>query len=82
MRTKEPGFSRCVYAMCGVIWHISATSEAITIKFDKVTASVMRMHHISIFSSLHLDLWAHNHVLHDTGQCMLSEWAFSVQMSE
>ena len=26
-------------------------TEAIAIKFDKVTASVMRMHHVSMFSS-------------------------------
>ena len=28
--------------------HISETSETITIKFDTVTASVMRMHHMLI----------------------------------
>ena len=37
----------CMY----VTSHISETSEEISIKFDKVTASVTRMHHIlSIFT--------------------------------
>ena len=43
--------------------HISTTSEAIAVKFDKVTASVMTMHHISRFSSLHFDLWLHKDIL-------------------
>ena len=59
--------------------HISETSEAIASKFDKVTASVMTLHHISNFSCLHLDVWPHEHVLKDTGQCMLSERAFGVE---
>ena len=49
------------------------------IKFDKVTASVMRRHPVSTFSSLHLELWSHEHVLQDTGQWLLSKHTFSVK---
>ena len=41
----------------------------------------MTVHNVSIFSSLHLDLWLHEHVPEDTGQCMLSERAFGVEKS-
>ena len=47
-----------------------------------VILQVMAMHKVSIFSSLHLDLWPHEHVLQDTGQCMLSERAFCVETIE
>ena len=63
--------------------YISETSEAKAVKFDKVTASVMMVHHASSFSSLHLDLWPHEHVLQDThGQCMLSERALGIETSQ
>ena len=39
--------------------HISETSEAIAIKFDKVTASAMRMHHILIFYLVFLLNYGH-----------------------
>ena len=42
----------------------------------------MTMHHVSIFSSLHLDLCPYEHVLQDSGQCMLSEHAFGVDRDE
>ena len=42
----------------------------------------MRMHHVSIFSSLHLDFSLHEDVMQDTGQCMLSEHSFGVKTSE
>ena len=68
--------------MCvSIASHISETMEAIVIKFDKVTALVMPMHHILILSSLHLDLWRHEHGLQDTGQCILSKRAFGVKKS-
>ena len=72
----------CLSVCLPVASHISETSEAIAIKFDKVTASVMTMHHASIFNSLRLDLWPHEHVLQNTGQCMLSERAFGVETSK
>ena len=68
----------CLFIAC----HISETSKAIAIKFGKVTASVMRMHYVSSFSSLHLELWPHEHVLQYTGQCMLSKCAVGVETSK
>ena len=62
--------------------HISETSETKAIEFDKMTASVMTMHHVSNFSSLRFDLWPHEHVLQDTGQCMLLERTFGVETSQ
>ena len=67
---------------------MSETSEAIAIRFDLVTASTaMRMHHISVFNSLRLELWqperwSDEQVLQDTGQCMLSERSFGAETSE
>ena len=62
--------------------HISETSEAIAIKFDKVTASGMRMQHVSFLVAFVLNVWPHGHVLQATGQCILSERAFGVETSE
>ena len=42
----------CVYVCLSVTSHISETSEAIAIKFDTVTASVMRMHQVLIILTL------------------------------
>ena len=60
----------CVSICLSVTSHISETSEAVTMKVDKVTVLVMRMYHASMFSSHHLELWPHEHVLQGTGQCM------------
>ena len=85
LQWSQISLSVCVSVCQPVVSHISETSEAIAIKFDKVTASVMTMHCVSVFSSRHLDLWLHEHlwlyqhVLQYTGQCMLSERAFGVE---
>ena len=49
-RLTEPG---CLCVCLSVACHFSETSEATTIQLDKVTASVMRRHHVSSFSLCH-----------------------------
>ena len=44
--------SVCVSVCPSVASHISETSEAIAIKFDKLTASVTKMHHISNYGHM------------------------------
>ena len=52
-RAETETLSVCVSFVClSVASHSSETSEAIAITFDTVTASVMRMHHVSFFFTL------------------------------
>ena len=56
----------CVSVCLSIASHIPETSEAIAVKFYKLKASVMTMHHMSIFSCLHLDLRPHEQVQRNT----------------
>ena len=78
----------CLSACLLVSSHISETSEAIAIKFETVTASVTRMHHVFIILTLtfiqdHTDLNNENNkctIILDTVQAMLIKFAVRLKV--
>ena len=46
--------SACLSVCLSVVSHISETTKEIAVKFDTVTASVMRIHHVFISLTLTL----------------------------
>ena len=57
--------------MCvSVVRHISETSETIVIKFDAVTASVTRMHHVFIIWTLN-SIQDHTDLNHENKNCSI-----------
>ena len=61
--------------------HISETSKAIAIKFDTVTASVMRMHHVSIILTLAF-AQGHTHLNHQNNKCSIISETFQTMTSK
>ena len=60
----------CVCVCVSVASHISEVSEAITIKFDMVTASITRMHYMLIILTLTI-IQGYRHLNHENNKCLI-----------
>ena len=62
--------SVCLSVCPSIASHISETRQAITIKFDKVTASVTRMYHVLTIFTLTF-IQGHTDLNHENSKCLI-----------